>query len=100
MTPFHQTGEPDCTGPAQAAGGLWIQFSWQQGAIECFMGRDMARTEQCFRKINLKLHDRLIDRATIGSAKKEDIFRTKPPYYIVCFSFELAYILMELFFKG
>lgn len=80
VTPFHQTREPDCTGPAQAARGLWIQFSWQQGAVECFIDRDMARAKQCFRKINLKLHDRLIDRATIGSAEKGASFRTKPPY--------------------
>lgn len=42
VTPFHQSGEPDCTGPAQVARGLWIQFRWQQGAAECFLGRDKA----------------------------------------------------------
>lgn len=64
------------------------------------MGRDEAGTKQCFRKINLELHDRLIDSTTISSAEKEGISWTKLVYCIVCFSCELAYILMELFFKG
>lgn len=37
------------------------------------MGRDGAGTKQCFRKINLELHDRLIDSPTISSAEKEGI---------------------------
>lgn len=73
VSPFHQTGERDCTGPAPPAWGLWVQFSRQEGAFECFMGRDEAGTKQCFRKINLELHDRLIDSTTISSAEKEGI---------------------------
>lgn len=73
VNPFYQTGERDCTGPAQPAWGLWVQFSWQSGAFECFMGRDMAGTKQCFRKINLELPDRLIDRTAISSGEKRDI---------------------------
>lgn len=100
VSPFHQAGERDCTGLARSAWGLWVQFSWQEGAFECFMSRDEAGTKQCFRKINLELHDRLIDSTTISSVEKEGISWTKLVYCIVCFSFKLAYVLMELFFKG
>lgn len=100
VSPFHHSGERDCTGPAQPARGPRVQFSWRWGAFECFMGRDMAGAKRCFRKINLELDGGLIDRTTISSAEKEGIFWTKLVYCTVCFSFELAYILMELFFKG
>lgn len=52
------------------------------------MSREVAWTEQCFRKINLGLYDKLIDKSIVSWTVKEVFFLNNPKlvYCTVCIS--------------